>query len=52
MRCLCGSLAQEAEPLPIIDTHQHLWDLERFELPWVASRTRRRCWEELRDAGA
>lgn len=21
--------------LPIIDTHQHLWDLDRFNLPWI-----------------
>ena len=22
------------EPLPIIDTHQHLWDVTKFTLPW------------------
>ena len=23
------------QALPIIDTHQHLWDLKRFSLPWL-----------------
>jgi L-fuconolactonase len=24
-----------AEPPRIIDTHQHLWDLKQFKLPWI-----------------
>lgn len=24
-----------AESLPIVDTHQHLWDLAKFQLPWT-----------------
>lgn len=23
--------------IPIIDTHQHLWDVEKFKLPWLSS---------------
>lgn len=26
-----------AAALPIVDTHQHLWDLAKFKLPWVGS---------------
>ena len=24
-----------SDPVPIVDTHQHLWDLKKFKLPWV-----------------
>jgi predicted TIM-barrel fold metal-dependent hydrolase len=27
--------ANDTTNMPIIDTHQHLWDLTRFTLPWV-----------------
>ncbi len=27
----------DGRPLPIVDTHQHLWDLTKFRLPWVES---------------
>ena len=23
------------DPIPVIDTHQHLWDLDLFQLPWL-----------------
>lgn len=26
---------ESKEALPIIDTHQHLWDLRKFKLPWI-----------------
>ena len=34
----CTSAKDETvtDPLPIIDTHQHLWDLKKFTLPWHA----------------
>lgn len=35
--CDTGFAANQAEPLPIVDTHQHLWDLKLFRLPWLAS---------------
>ncbi len=39
---LCQVLAESGLPpesgaVPIVDTHQHLWDLTRFHLPWLKS---------------
>ena len=31
----CAGPAREDQLLPIIDTHQHLWDLERQHVPWL-----------------
>ena len=32
-----SSHAADSDLLPIIDTHQHLWDLKIFQPPWLAS---------------
>ena len=28
--------AEDTKSLPIIDTHQHLWDMKQFTPPWLA----------------
>jgi L-fuconolactonase len=36
LACRAVTRAVAAEPdVPIIDTHQHLWDLKKFDLPWL-----------------
>ncbi len=35
-RLEAASVIEQQSLLPIIDTHQHLWDLTKFKLPWHA----------------
>lgn len=32
-----GSEHGASAQMPIVDTHQHLWDLSKFHLPWLKS---------------
>ncbi len=32
-------MAAELNTMPIIDTHQHLWDIDQFHLPWLKAGT-------------
>ena len=34
-----SAFADEPRPIPIIDTHQHLWDLKTFKLAWLEKRS-------------
>ncbi len=34
LRDVCANDSAENDAQPIIDTHQHLWDVTRFKLPW------------------
>jgi L-fuconolactonase len=35
VNCAGGQSGVNTSDIPIIDCHQHLWDLDKFKLPWI-----------------
>jgi len=36
-KCSANPTMNDEPSIPIVDTHHHLWDVDKFRLPWLAS---------------